>query len=306
MGEARRRSLGLRKLPCWCGSGRVAGECCFQGDRWFKPSATISLRTFSNDMGIEKCYMKELRACEGGISGEHLVSESVIRLIAGDGKIIVGGTPWLKEGETKTVGFKSLTANCLCQRHNSDLSPLDTAMRDLFAVLKADLEKTADASNFIASGHDLERWLLKTLKALAVSQNLARGRIKLAGKFASDVRIFEMLENPLAWPEGTGLYCPMKVGDTTVNHNRFQISPITNSDEEICGLWTSVFGINFILVLDAAMLTGIPQLANAVFRPKAFKIRQPTAAYEILISWSDGKRHRGEITLEYVRDIDKP
>ena len=57
---------------------------------------------------------------------------------------------------------------------------------------------------------------------------------------------------------------------------------------------------------DAALLTGIPQLANAVFRPKAFKIRQPTAAYEILISWSDGKRHRGEITLEYVRDIDKP
>jgi hypothetical protein len=217
--------------------------------------------------------MRELRSCDGGISGEHLISESLIRLLAGDGQFTIGGTPWLPDGASRAVGPKSLTANCLCERHNGALSPLDEAARYLFGALKSCLEKAPDASYYLVSGHDLERWLLKTLKALAVSQNLAQGRRRLAGTFAGDVRILEMLEKIGVWPQGTGLYCVMRAGDLTVNHSRFQIAPVTNTSEEICALWTNILGLSFVLVLETSVLTNLPQLATAVFRPRSFSIR---------------------------------
>jgi hypothetical protein len=304
MGEGRRRLLAFRQQLCRCGSGRVAGACCLQGSHWFKRPAVVALRTPLTAKVVEKCYMRELRACDGGVSGEHLISESVIRVLAGDGQFTIGGTPWLSEGETRAVGRKSLTANCLCERHNGALSPLDDAARSLFVALKSCLEKAPDARNYIVSGHDLERWLLKTLKVLAVSQNLARGRQRLAGTFASDVRILEMFEEIGAWPEGAGLYCVMRAGDLAVNHRRFQIAPVTNASDEICALWTNILGLSFVLVLERSVLTNLPQLAGAVFRPRSFNIRHPSGSHELLLTWADGNPHRGDMTLEFLRDVD--
>jgi hypothetical protein len=166
------------------------------------------------------------------------------------------------------------------------------------------LEKAADASNYVASGHDLERWLLKTLKALAVSRNLARGRQRLGGTFASDVRILGMLEEIVAWPPGTGLYCVMTAGDLTSNHSRFQIAPVTNASEEICALWTNILGLSFVLVLETSVLVNLPQLASAVFRPRSFNIRYPSGSHELLLTWADGNAHRGNMTLNFLRDVD--
>jgi hypothetical protein len=282
----------------------MAGLCCLKDNHWFKPPAVVTLRTPSTGESVEKCYMRELRTCDGKISGEHLISESVIRLLAGDGKFTIGGTPWLPAGAIKAVGADSLTANCLCERHNNVLGPLDEAARYVFTALKASLEKASDASEYIASGHDLERWLLKTLKALAVSKNLARGRERLAGTFASDVRILDMLEEIEAWPEGTGLYCVMRAGDLTVNRNHFQLAPITNSNEEICGLWTNILGLSFVLVLETSVLTDLPQLAGAVFRPRSIGIRHPSGSHELLLIWADGIPHRGDMTLAFQQDLE--
>jgi hypothetical protein len=306
MGEAQRRLLALRQQDCRCGSGRLAGACCLKGSHWFKPPATIALRIPSTGKSVEKCYMRELLACDGGISGEHLISESVMRLLAGEGQFTIGGTPWLPEGATKAVGPKSLTANCLCEKHNSALSPLDAAASYIFTSLKSSLEKASDALNYLASGHDLERWLLKTLKALAVSKNLARGRERLAGTFDSDIRILEMLEKIEAWPQGTGLYCVMAAGELAVNQNHFQIAPLTNSSDEICALWTNILGLSFVLVLETSVLTSLPQLAGAVFRPRSITIRHPLRTHELILAWADGNPHRGDLTLAFQRDIDVP
>jgi hypothetical protein len=304
MGEARQRLLALRQQPCRCRSGRMAGACCLKDTLWFKPPAVVTLRTPCTGESVEKCYMRELRACDGKISGEHLISESVIKLLAGDGQFTIGGTPWLPEGAIKAVGPDSLTANCLCERHNSALSPLDDAARYVFTALKASLEKASDASNYVTSGHDLERWLLKTLKALAVSKNLARGRARLAGTFASDVRILEMLEAIEGWPEGTGLYCVMRAGDITVNRNHFQLAPLTNLSEEICGLWTNILGLSFVLVLETSVMTNLQQLAGAVFRPRSISIRHPSGSHELLLTWADGNPHRGDMTLAFQQDVE--
>lgn len=303
MGEAKRHLLARRQAACICGSGKSAGECCLKGDHWFKAPSSLELKSTREAKSVEKCYMKELRACEGGISGEHLISESVIRLLAGDGEFRISGTPWLAEGEWKAVGPKSLTANCLCERHNGRLHPLDDAAVFFFRSLKTSFEEEVMSTSYLVSGHDIERWLLKTLKALAVSGNLAAGREPLVGEFATDIRLLDMLGDVQSWSQGAGLYCVMKAWEFTYNHNHFQIQPLTNLRGEINGLWTNMLGLSFVLLLEPALLPHIPELAQAVFRPGKIIIRHPPSIHEVILSWDDGKRHRDEMSLAFVQRV---
>jgi len=183
--------------------------------------------------------MKELGSCVPPISGEHLITESVAQVLMAGGEFSLSGVPWLEEGEEKIL--PPPTANCLCVKHNSALHPLDDAARYFFASLKSYLEQDAGLRHAIASGHDIERWLLKTAKAVAVSKNLAKGREPLSGVFARDAAILDMLDNPGHWPDGAGLYCVMNTGEMTQNQPRFQLQPFTNDQGEI-----EVLGFNIL------------------------------------------------------------
>jgi hypothetical protein len=145
--------------------------------------------------------MRDLGSCVGPISGEHIISESVIRVLIADGEFSVSGVPWLAAGEEKILPPRSLRANCLCTKHNSALSPLDDAAKYFFASLKACLESDTESRHALVSGHDIERWLLKTAKAAAVSKNLAKGGERLSGMFSRDAAILDMLDDPQQWPE---------------------------------------------------------------------------------------------------------
>lgn len=303
MGEEKRRLLALRATNCICGSGKSAGKCCLKGDYSSKAPASLELGLTRESKAVEKCYMKELRACEGGLSGEHLISEAVVRLLAGEGEFRIAGTPWLAEGEWKAIGPKSLTANCLCERHNGRLHRLDDAAVFFFRSLKVAFEGDVKSADYLVSGHDIERWLLKSLKALAISGNLAARHQRLAGEFASDIRLLDMLGDVKSWPQGAGLYCVMGAGDLTHNHNHFQIAPLTNSAGEISGLWTSMVGLSFVLLLEPALLPGIPELARATFRPGKIIIRHPSSIQKVILSWDDGTRHREEVTLSFVGEV---
>jgi len=247
--------------------------------------------------------MKELGSCDNGISGEHLISESIILLLAGDGYFTISGLPWIPPGEFKTIGPKSLTAKCLCSKHNSSLHPLDDAALSFFSALKSCLDSEAKSLRFIVSGHDIERWLLKTLKAMAASGNLARDRDKLSGAFSSDVRVLDMLDDPQQWPESTGLYCVMKAGDLTENHNHFQLAPYTNRHGELGGLAANIMGLSFVLMLEALDISENPQLEKAVFRPGQIVVTYPNSTNMLVISWDDGKEHTDPMTLKFLRGV---
>nr|WP_019862309.1 hypothetical protein [Mesorhizobium loti] len=246
--------------------------------------------------------MKELGSCDGPISGEHLFTHSIMRLLQGDGEFSISGVPWLADGETRVLPTRALTANCLCQKHNSALSPLDGEALRFFTVLKSGLDK-GPCAHSIVSGHDVERWLLKTIKALAASKNLARDRKSLPGVFASDIAVLEMLDDPQAWPAGAGLYCPMMTGQTAENHNRFQIQPYTNQSGEIVGLSASILGLAFVLMLQPPDLAEVPQLLTARFRPGQISVRYPAGTTLIDISWDDGRSH-DPLSLQFVREIE--
>ncbi len=186
MGESKRRREAVLKGPCPCGSGMPASLCCFNGHDWHKPPVVLGLKTLPPAGRVEKCYMRELGSCVPPISGEHIISDSVCRVLKGEGEFSISGVPWLEAGEEKIMAPPK--ANCLCTKHNSALSPLDAAAHYFFASLKSYLEHDAGSRHAIISGHDLERWLLKTAKAAAVSRNLARGREPLSVSMAVKIR----------------------------------------------------------------------------------------------------------------------
>ena len=303
MAEAKRKKEAALNGPCPCGSGKTARLCCFtgQGWQWHKPPAILGLKTLPPAGRVERCYMKELGSCVAPISAEHLISESVIRVLMADGDFSISGLPWLEAGEEKILAPQNLTANCLCVKHNSALHPLDDAAQYFFASLKSYLELDTGSRHAIVSGHDIERWLLKTAKALAVSKNLAKGRERLSGAFARDEAILDMLDTPGLWPDGAGLYCVMNTGDVTENHSRFQLQPFTNDQGEIEVLALNILGLRFVLLLEPLDVGKYPFLREARYRPDRIEISYPSSTNWVTMSWEDGKAHAETLTVKFVR-----
>jgi hypothetical protein len=180
---------------------------------------------------------------------------------------------------------------------------LDTAAFKFLLASKLCLDREAESLHFNVSGHDIERWLLKTLKAMAASGNLARGRERLSGAFSSDIQVLDMLDDPRHWPEGAGLYCVMNAGDITQNHNRFQLAPFANPHGELSGLGANIMGLNFVLMLEPPILSESPMLAKAEFRPSQIIVTYPTATNWLAISWDDGKVRTNTLSLKFLREV---
>lgn len=292
MGEAKRRRQLLQAAPCRCLSGRPAGICCYTGGRWHKAPAILGLRSLPKVTAIPKCYMSALGSCTGTISGEHLISKSIIEFIRDDGEFSVSGTPWLEEGESKILAPRNLTANCLCSNHNSALSSLDFAALRFFEMLRPCWVNDAAPLHYLICGPDLERWLLKSLKALAVSGNLARGRQRLPGMFQEDVRLIEMLDDPRQWPKLTGLYFIMRPGTRTENRNHFQLAPLYGlTNDVIAGLVANILGLPFLLMAEPPDISKSPSLQTAIYRPGSISVTVGTVINRIDISWDDNLVH---------------
>lgn len=305
MGEAKRKREAVLNGPCPCGRKAPARLCCFNGKDWHKPAANLNLKLLPRSGSVEKCYMRELESCVGPISGEHLISEAVIHVLRADGDFSISGVPWLAPGQEKILGPQSLRANCLCVKHNSALHPLDDAAQFFFASLRSYLESDTGSRHALLSGHDLERWLLKTAKAMAVSKNLARGRERLSGAFARDSAILDMLDDPRRWPEGAGLYCTMNTGDQTINHSRFQLQPLTNAKDDIEALALNVLGFGFVLLLEQPDEQKYPFVRGAKFRPGRIVVAYPgTATNWLTMSWEDGRAHE-PLTMQFVQPISR-
>lgn len=277
----------------------MAATCCFSGTDWHKPPGHLTLRTLPAGGSLDRCYMRDLQSCDGPISGEHLISQTVIEVLRGDGDFSVSGLPWQDAGEEKLLAPSNLTANCLCVRHNSSLSPLDSAAGLLFSALRECMEATVEPAPYLFSGHDIERWLLKTLKAMAVSRNLARGRERLPGLFHSKVDVIEMLDDPHSWPTSAGLYFVMPTGSRFVNRPRFRLQPWFNEGQkEIVGLWTSFVGLEFV------MMIAVPTIETRtwLYRPASLEISIGNSTRLIELTWEDGLPHR-PIQFAFERSV---
>ena len=307
MGQAKRNRDRRASEPCKCGSGKPAGVCCFDGTSYTKQPARIVLSNRSNDLSIDGCYLRHTRGCGGQLSKEHLISESVLNVLNQGDLFMLSGAAWQAAGASMKIGLSALTAKCLCERHNNTcLSALDTAAGRFFAAIKSTaLNDSAPAISILISGHDIERWMLKTMFALSLGKSLARDKQLIPANFYSGIDEAQLLSNPMAWPVGSGLYSMQQVDEIVTRKDQLDLAALTiPGKDELVGLRFSIQGLAFdcLAVPPTNLSSGKPHVLH---RPGRLTFRHGSIVNEVLISWVDGRSHQ-DVGFDFVGTVPAP
>ncbi|MDO8324275.1 MAG: hypothetical protein Q7T23_15200 [Phenylobacterium sp.] len=205
--------------------------------------------------------------------------------------IVVSGLPWIAKGEERRIGSSSLVSKCLCKAHNSALSPLDQVGGKFFAAMKAGfLNEENVAQHWLFSGHDIERWMLKTLAAMANSESLQMSGERLSAKFHPTINLPDQIQDVGSWKPKVGLYCNHVVGDRIENINNISMWPLTNEGMEIIGIAMKIQGLELTLLagdVDGLLRDGKP----LGYRPGHFHFDHRGVVSAIDLSWRDANPH---------------
>jgi hypothetical protein len=201
-----------------------------------------------------KCWAKEISDCCNTQSGEHIVSKSLF-----DNKMVtVKGFPWCKD-EPKEVGINSIVTNCLCKKHNSELSDLDNMAGLFFDNFDKflDIKNTREKKNKIHqkkynklkrwSKYEihldvkfLERWMLKTFCNVIISTKT---------DFEITKSIVELIYNKKSFYNKTGAGFVVKKGDNMLFQRGVSIMPVYLSNI-IKGCRIDFYGLPFLCTWD--------------------------------------------------------
>jgi hypothetical protein len=115
--------------PCPCESGQKIKNCpnrCLRRDGTLRPRP-VKTRPPAPPTGFTnaRCYAAPLNDCSTKITGEHTLSNLVLRELSPTGITEVSGLAGRQHDEFVSVPIGSFTCNVLCDRHNSALSSLD-------------------------------------------------------------------------------------------------------------------------------------------------------------------------------------
>jgi len=287
---------------CPCGSGLRLDRCCLDDDgRLRRQMASLTPPPPPTGYAHPNCYLSFTRNCSTDISGEHYISKAVLEAIGGP--ISVGGMPWLPEGTTREIGINSLTANILCGRHNSALSPLDTTVGQFFRALRnISVElKTKSLSRKVPmklfAGEEIELWMLKALCGLFHAKLAASNRAILAKTHTLDHRRVEAALQLGLWGVGCGMYMNGNVGTGFRAENDFRFAPLTHSTEpRLCGGRFFIAGFEFDLIVDPTGIN-VQGLGAMLHRPSEMIFAKGQRRSAIFLSWPRGTPMRS-INLE--------
>jgi hypothetical protein len=232
-----------------------------------------------------KCYAKRLGDCSTIISSEHYISESILIRIGGGKMITVGGASWLNGGEPKSIAVGSFAANVLCDRHNSQLSPLDTVALNVFNLLvgcetQEDVRRAPKHLLVRVSGWDFERWFVKAFCGLHAAGHLG-DQPELPDYLIESL----FLRKPL--PHDFGLYFGAVLDEVLWMSKSLVFTTLFRPDtREACGFFMNVAGLGFQCSLRPANDggTGIVDGKQRLFH--GFKFDLPGRVREVEFNWT--------------------
>jgi len=267
-----------RKCPC--GSGNIADTCCWRGDGCWEKTAVgrIDIRR-KTTIANPSCYLSSMYNCSTKMTREHFVSRNILQKITKD-KLTVENAAHFFGGKNRIeIGIDAFTAKVLCDNHNPALSPLDTAAGTAFQrieELSEDLERVGRGyklnSFHVASGIDMERWMIKVFCGLVAAGKIrsASGRVvkstSLPHELLETLMGYILLEPPL------GLYIHNFVGQIKKLGLRFGTVWLTDGSDEVGGLMLSLGVMDLVLVTSE-------RYGQAFIEPSWY--RHPTLAYDI-------------------------
>jgi len=249
---------------------------------------------------MAKCWASVLGGCSATQSGEHYLSEC----LWDSDEITVKG---LWGEEEKTISLASLTVNALCRDHNSQLSELDTGIREISDTI-SELYRLADVRAKIGSrnllnvpklridGNILERWAAKFLVGLfcAIGKKSYWHETK-SNPLQPPERIVKAIYGLGRFEDPVGLYLAYGVGDRHY-HERGVIKAETLLHPEggLAGANLDLNGFRFLIWLhpepvkesfvasSAGTLFG-PGAAELMYHPKKGVFK--ASSQQIIFEW---------------------
>lgn len=203
---------------------------------------------------MQACWAVSIGGCGGKTSREHVISKSLFV----SPEVTVEGLHWCKD-QPKTVGIESLTARILCQEHNSQLSPLDSAAGAAFDALRRQTKLANErqklspkallrVERFNIDAKLLERWLLKTLLNLTYCSDYLIG-VGGTEKGVPSSDLVQICYGLQPFPGDAGMYVAANCGMTLNMVDTVAFAPLIKDDERVLGGFFEFRGIRFLLTL---------------------------------------------------------
>lgn len=241
---------------------------------------------------MTNCFLEGFGTCSEKVSREHYVSATILRSIAPEGGLAVGGLAWQKDPATlQGIGIGSLQSKILCQKHNSILSAYDEEASKFFKHLLAlDKEPNDVPASTSLDGEKTQRWMLKTLiattEAGGLNSNLLSPRHKkiLLGT---------------CWPSRWGLHASKPSTPQVFTQDLYletQCNPMTG--DLIAGMFR-LAGIEFWLVISKV---DDPK-AYGLYRPRGLVFWTGTRELHLEMRWL-GPQRKKSLTFFKIGESD--
>lgn len=266
---------------------------------------------FESDYRHQKCYANTRGGCSTKVSGEHFISECLIKLYTfGDPNVKIKHDTG--HGVQQFVSPKQFKTNILCDKHNSDLSKADDAALAFATFIRAialqylnGAGDWGEEEEITISGEDFQIWVLKLIL------NHAVGKAFNGRKVEFPPESIDLLLGRAMWPRNWGLcvsgdtsheelrYRPFdRVEDSTTEWCSFQ--PLFHRDGWVGGGIVNLNGIGFgLTVFDPSR--DIPDafdknldnpLRGSILRPGFIAWKVGDVTKRVNFTWDDVWQHK--------------
>jgi hypothetical protein len=155
------------------------------------------------------------------------------------------------------ISINDFSSKVLCDGHNAALSVLDAAASNAFVTIeklgaalgKKDTPGLQEHSFYLASGIDLERWMIKVYCGLVAAKKIRGQAGKIVERSDLEPHLLPALFGTKPLPSPLGLYVETYVGmKFKPGRLSFGTVQLTDGSDEVGGLLLTLGVVNFVLV----------------------------------------------------------
>lgn len=276
--------------PCPCGRNRPLRDCCLRSGGLIRCKPTkIHIPRPKTGFQHPRCYFRQLRDCSKTLTAEHFFTHAILRLLDGDGQLWITGFPWQPAlEERRQFSATNLASKILCSRHNSALSPLDSVATKFFRLLAG--EEFRDpllrcvARFYLFNGHDIERWMLKTLIGCVVSGNALDQCGNRIENWTPSRKWLGLVLGQASFPRKCGMYFNPNLGEKRRDRVCF-MGPLEEPRDGIWGAFFNLAGFEFVLAMRPPLSKRGTILEDYTFRPCEFTMNYEGIAKTSFLAW---------------------
>jgi hypothetical protein len=264
---------------CPCGSGNIADACCWRGDGCWEKTSIGKLDVKKTTTANTSCYLSSMYNCSTKITREHFVSRNILERVTKDKLTFENATHFFGGKNRVDISIDGFAAKVLCDNHNSALSLLDAAAGATFQrieELTEDIGRVGRGYNrnsfHVASGIDMERWMIKVFCGLVAAGKIRSASGRIAQPTSLPHELLEALMGSTLLEPPLGLYIHNFVGQIKTSGLSFGTIQLTDGSDQVGGLLLSLGVMDMVLVTS-------PLYTQTFIEPSWY--RHPTLVYNV-------------------------